>query len=196
MDGIDTARDLKGRILLIGFGRFGQMASQAPLSRGVELAVIDTNPDRIREAAQYGFKVFFGDGSRLDILHHSGAGEADAIMICIDDPKAALRIVELARHEFPQARLLVRSRDRGNARVLIHAGVDYEIRETVESAYRMGAEGLRALGFADIDVEEAIVDVRRRDQERLSAQVHGGEMSGREQLHIQPAPARQSAPSD
>ncbi len=190
MDGIDPALDLKGRILLIGFGRFGQMASQAPLSRGVELAVIDMNPDRIREADQYGFKVFFGDGSRLDTLRHSGAGEADAIMICVDDPKAALRIVELAQHEFPQAKLLVRSRDRGNARVLIQAGVDYQIRETVESAYRMGAESLRALGFADIDVEEAADDVRRRDQARLSAQVHGEEMSGRETLHIQPAPAK------
>lgn len=188
MDGIDPARDLKGRILLIGFGRFGQMASQAPLSRGIELAVIDMNPDRIREADQYGFKVFFGDGSRLDTLRHSGAGEADAIMICIDDPKAALRIVELAMHEFPQAKLLVRSRDRGNARVLVQAGVDYQIRETVESAYRMGAESLRVLGFADIDVEDAVEDIRRRDQARLSAQVHGGDMSGRETLHIQPAP--------
>ncbi|MBB3899251.1 monovalent cation:proton antiporter-2 (CPA2) family protein [Roseococcus suduntuyensis] len=187
MDGIDPARDLKGRILLIGFGRFGQMASQAPLSRGVELAVIDTNPDRIREADQYGFKVFFGDGSRLDTLHHSGAGEADAIMICVDDPKAALRIVELAQHEFPQAKLLVRSRDRGNARVLIQAGVDYQIRETVESAYRMGAESLRALGFAHLDVEEAVDDIRRRDQARLAAQAQGGEMSGRETLHVRPA---------
>lgn len=187
MDGIDPARDLKGRILLIGFGRFGQMASQAPLSRGIELAVIDTNPDRIREADQYGFKVFFGDGSRLDTLRHSGAGEADAIMICVDDPKAALRIVELAQHEFPQAKLLVRSRDRGNARVLIQAGVDYQIRETVESAYRMGAESLRALGFTHLDVEEAVDDIRRRDQARLAAQAQGGDMSGRETLHIRPA---------
>ncbi|WP_206929273.1 monovalent cation:proton antiporter-2 (CPA2) family protein [Roseococcus thiosulfatophilus] len=187
MDGIDPARDLKGRILLIGFGPFSQMASQAPLSRGIELAVIDTNPDRIREADQYGFKVFFGDGSRLDTLRHSGAGEADAIMICVDDPKAALRIVELAQHEFPQAKLLVRSRDRGNARVLIQAGVDYQIRETVESAYRMGAESLRALGFGHLDVEEAVDDIRRRDQARLAAQAQGGDMSGRETLHIRPA---------
>lgn len=188
MHGIDIARDLKGRMLLIGFGRFGQIASQAPLSRGVELAVIDMSPDRIREAAQYGFKVFYGDGSRLDILRTSGAGQVDAIMICIDNPKTALQIVELAQHEFPQAKLLVRSRDRGHARLLIHAGVDYEIRETVESAYRMGAEGLRALGYAAIDVEESVDHVRQRDRQRLSAQVLGGDMSGHEQLHIPPAP--------
>ncbi len=125
MDGVDVARDLKGRILLIGFGRFGQIASQALLSKGVDLAVIDKDPDRIRDAGRYGFKVYFGDGARLDVLRHSGAGVADAIMICIDDPKAAMQIVELARHEFPQAGLLVRSYDRGHAIELIRAGVDY-----------------------------------------------------------------------
>ncbi|WP_342240765.1 monovalent cation:proton antiporter-2 (CPA2) family protein [Inquilinus sp. OTU3971] len=188
MDGVDVARDLKGRILIIGFGRFGQIASQALLSRGVDLAVIDKDPDRIRDAGRYGFKVFFGDGARLDVLHHSGARQADAIMICIDDPKSAMQIVELAQHEFPQAKLLVRSYDRGHAAELIRAGVDYQIRETVESAYRMGAEGLRALGFAEVDIEEAAEDIRRRDHERLAEQVQGDAMSGIDRLHIRPVP--------
>ncbi|MGL4961365.1 MAG: monovalent cation:proton antiporter-2 (CPA2) family protein [Inquilinus sp.] len=188
MEGVDVARDLKGRILLIGFGRFGQIASQALLSKGVDLAVIDKDPDRIRDAGRYGFKVYFGDGARLDILHHSGAGVADAIMICIDDPKAAMQIVELALHEFPQARLLVRSYDRGHAIELIRAGVDYQIRETVEAAYLMGAAGLRALGFADVDIEEAAEDIRWRDHERLVEQVQGDAMSGIDRLHIRPVP--------
>ncbi|MDQ8730899.1 monovalent cation:proton antiporter-2 (CPA2) family protein [Bradyrhizobium sp. LHD-71] len=188
MDGVDVARDLKGRILLIGFGRFGQIASQVLLSRGVDLAVIDKNPERIRDAGRYGFKVYFGDGARLDILRHSGAGVADVILICIDDPKAALQIVEMAQHEFPQARLLVRSYDRGHAVDLIRAGVDYQIRETVESAYLMGAAGLRALGFAEVDIEEAAEDIRRRDTERLDEQVQGDAMSGRDRLLLQPVP--------
>ncbi|WP_265519707.1 monovalent cation:proton antiporter-2 (CPA2) family protein [Nitratireductor luteus] len=188
MDGVDVARNLKGRVLLIGFGRFGQIASQLVLSRGVDLSVIDRDPDRIRYAGRYGFKVFFGDGVRLGVLRHSGAGEADAIMVCIDDPKVAMHIVELAQHEFPQARLLVRSYDRGHAVELIRSGVDYQIRETVESAYRMGAEGLRALGFAEVDVEEATEDIRQRDTERLSEQVQGGVMSGRDRLFTQPIP--------
>ncbi|MDX6804766.1 monovalent cation:proton antiporter-2 (CPA2) family protein [Terrihabitans rhizophilus] len=186
MDGVDLAQDLRGRVLIIGFGRFGQIASQALLSKGVSLAVIDRDPDRIREADRYGFKVYFGDGTRLDVLRHSGAEEADAIMICVDDPKAALQIAELLQHECPQARLLVRSYDRDHAVDLIRAGVDYQIRETVESAYLMGAEGLRALGFADVDVEEAVEDVRRRDAERLAEQVQGDALSGRDRLHLQP----------
>ncbi len=188
MAGVDVARDLKGRILLIGFGRFGQIVSQLLLSRGVELSVIDLAPHRIREAEKYGFKVFFGDGARLDTLQHSGAGEADVIMICIDDPKAALHIVELAQHEFSQARLLVRSYDRFNAVELIRAGVAFQIRETVESAYLMGAEGLRALGFAEVDVQEAAADIRQRDTDRLAQQVNGDVMSGTERLVVRPAP--------
>lgn len=188
MDGIDHARDLTGRILMIGFGRFGQIASQALLAKRIDLTVIDNNPVRIRDAARYGFKVFFGDGVRLDTLHHSGAGEADVIMICVDDPQAALQVAELAQSEFSQARLLVRSYDRAHAVDLIRAGVDYQVRETVESAYLMGAQGLRVLGFAEADIAEAADDIRRRDNERLTEQVAGDAMSGRDRLHLQPIP--------
>jgi glutathione-regulated potassium-efflux system protein KefB len=188
MDGVDVASNLTGRILVIGFGRFGQIASQVLLSKGVDLSVIDHDPDRIRDAGRYGFKVFFGDGTRLDTLHHSGAGDVDAIMICIDNPKGAMQIVELVQQEFPQASLLVRSYDRGHAVELIRAGVEYQIRETVESAYLMGAEGLRALGYPDVDVEEATGDIRKRDNERLSEQVHGDAMSGLDRLHLQLTP--------
>ena len=194
MDGVDIAHGLKGRILFIGFGRFGQIASQALLARGIDLTVIDNNPDRIRDAGRYGFKVFFGDGSRLDTLHHSGASGADAIIICIDDRKAAMQIVELVRHSFPQAKLLVRSYDRGHAVELVRAGVDYQVRETVESAYQMGAEGLRALGFSEGDVEETVEDIRRRDEDRLAEQVQGDAMSGLDHMFIQPIPEPLTAP--
>lgn len=188
MAGIKEACDLKGRTLVIGFGRFGQIASQALLSRGVDISVIDTDPDRIRDAGRWGFMVHFGDGTRLETLRHSGAAEADAIMVCINDPQSALQIVDLVRHEFPQAKLLVRSYDRGHSIQLIRARVDFEIRETVESAYLMGAAALRALGESELDVQDAIDDIRQRDANRLSEQVQGDFMSGREQLHVQPVP--------
>jgi glutathione-regulated potassium-efflux system protein KefB len=195
IEGLDIAKNLKGRILVIGFGRFGQICSQVLLSRGINLSVIDKNPERIRDASRYGFKIFFGDGARLDTLRHSGAGEAAAIMICMNDPKAAMQVVKLAKHEFPQAKLLVRSYDRGNAVELIRAGVDYQIRETVESAYLMGAEGLRALGFAEVDIEEATDDIRLRDTERLSEQVQGDLLAGRDRLLLQPLPEPLTGPA-
>lgn len=188
MEGVEIAHNLKGNILVIGFGRFGQIASQLLLAKRVEISVIDNDPDRIRDAGRFGFNVHFGDGTRLDTLRHSGAGAASVIMICIDNPKAVMQIVELIKHEFPQAKILARSYDRGHAVDLIRAGVDYQIRETVESAYLMGAEGLRAAGFADIDIEEAMDDIRTRDAERLSEQVLGDTMSGRDRLHFHPVP--------
>lgn len=195
MENVNIAHNLNGKILVIGFGRFGQIASQLLLSKRVDISVIDIDPDRIRDAERFGFNVFFGDGTRLDTLHHSGAGAACAIMICIDDPKAVMQIVELAQHQFPQAKILVRSYDRVHAVDLIRAGVDYQIRETVESAYLMGAEGLRVAGFADLDVADAIEDIRQRDADRLSEQVQGDIMSGRDRLHLPPIPEPLSAVS-
>ncbi|MDO5606545.1 MAG: monovalent cation:proton antiporter-2 (CPA2) family protein [Paracoccus sp. (in: a-proteobacteria)] len=187
-EGVEAPRDLRGQVLVIGFGRFGQIALQMILARGADVTVIDTDPDRIREAEKWGFKIYFGDGSRLDVLHHSGAEDAEVIMVCIDDPKAASQIAELVRHEFPQAKLLVRAYDRGHAVELIRAGVNYQIRETVESAYLMGAQGLRGLGCSEAIVAETLEDIRRRDTVRLGQQVQGGLTAGNDQLHRSPVP--------
>ena len=78
---VDMAQSLLGRALIVGFGRFGQIASQTLLSKSVELSVIDNDPLRIRDAARFGFKVFFGDGARLDTLRHSGATDADILSL-------------------------------------------------------------------------------------------------------------------
>ena len=203
LDGMVEPRDLQGQVLMVGFGRFGQIASQILLSKGVEVSIIENDPDMIRAAERFGFKIFFGDGTRLDILRHSGAEDAEVIMVCVDDPKAANQIVELVKHEFPMARLLVRSRDRRHSIELIRAGVDVEIRETVESALLMGAEGLRALSCSEESIDEAVEDIRKRDTERLMMQVQGDFMAGRDMLHIHPVvpepldpPARTSARED
>jgi glutathione-regulated potassium-efflux system protein KefB len=188
LDGVEAARDLRGRVLLIGFGRFGQIAAQLLLSRGVDVAMIENDPDRIREAGKFGFRIFYGDGTRLDTLHHSGAAEAEVILVSVDDRKAANRIVELVKAEFPLAKLLVRSFDRVHSIELIRAGVDVEVRETFESALRLGAEGLRALGCSEERTAEALETIRRLDAERLTAQVQGDVMSGRERLTTRPVP--------
>ena len=110
---------LTGRVLIIGFGRFGQVVSQPLLARDVDISIIDVDVDMIQAAGDFGFKVYYGDGTRLDVLRTSGAGKADAILVCIDQPELADRIVALAKHQFPQAQLYVRSFDRGHALRLI-----------------------------------------------------------------------------
>ena len=188
MDGVEAAEGLKGRVLMIGFGRFGQIASQMLLAQGIEVSLIDNDPDRIREAERFGFKVYFGDGSRLDILRQSGAGTTDMVMVCVDQPSVTERIVELVTAHFPSSRLLVRSYDRGHSIKLRKAGVDYEIRETFESALVFGGAGLRALGMTALDVDDVTDDVRRRDSERLDVQVQEGMLAGGDKLHVAPRP--------
>lgn len=182
LDGVEPVCNLKGRVLLIGFGRFGQIASQLLLAHQTEVAIIESDPNRIREAQKFGFRIFYGDGSRLDILHHSGADEAEIIMICIDDPKVTNHIVDLIKQHFPVAKLLVRSFDRTHSIELRKAGVDFELRETFESALLFGMEGLRQLGLDDESAVDTLYDIRSRDAKRLTEQVQGDIFSGREQL--------------
>ncbi len=177
-DGIEIAEGLSGSVLIIGFGRFGQVASQPLLARGVDVSIIESDTDMIRSAAEFGFKVYYGNGDRLEVLRASGAGSADAIMVCVDDREKTSRIVELAKAEFPLAKLYVRAYDRGHSMSLINAGVDYQVREIYESAVAMGAAMLEGLGVEPDEVAEIITDVRRRDEERLTLQVAGGIYAG------------------
>jgi len=179
MDGIDAAADLKGRVLVIGFGRFAQVVCQALLPRRIDVSIIDNDVDMIRAAGNFGFKVHYGDGTRLDVLRASGAAQVEAILVCVDKPAAADHIVAVARAEFPHAKLFVRSFDRGHTLRLIAARVDYQIRETFESALTFGHSVLTELGLSSEEADESIEDVRRRDKERLELQIVGGLTAGR-----------------
>jgi glutathione-regulated potassium-efflux system protein KefB len=182
-NGVERPEGLHGAALVIGFGRVGQIASQLLLARGVEVSLIEKDPDRIRDAARFGFKVYYGDGTRLDILHASGAHHAAVIVVAVDDGKTALHIVDLLREEFPQARLVVRARDRRISIELIRRGVTAEVRETLKGAVDLGAEALRALGVDAAEVDEIAADILRRDAERLALQVAGDTASGVNLMH-------------
>ena len=179
LDGIDRADGLRGQVLCIGFGRFAQVASQALLARRVKMSLIETDVDMIRAAGNFGFKVHYGDGTRLDVLHASGAARAEAILVCVDKPEAADRIVELCKSEFPLAKLYVRSYDRGHSLRLIKAGVEFQIRETFESALAFSGEVLTGLGFEEGEAREAVAEVRERDEQRVELELVGGLPAGR-----------------
>lgn len=166
-------------VLIIGFGRVGQIASQGILARGASLTVIDNDTDVIREAQTYGFKVFYGDGSLLSVLHAAGAKDACAIMVCINDRAAATRVVEIAREAYPMAKILIRAYDREHAVALNKAGADFVVRETFESAMRLGREAVLATGASDDEAEETMALVRHHDSERLALETIGGKFAGR-----------------
>ena len=188
LDGIEVPEGLTGTALVIGFGRFGQVASQILLARQVDVSIIDSDTEMIRVAGRFGFKIYYGDGTRLDVLRAAGAGSAKIIAICIDDRAAADRIVELVNSEFPVAELYVRSYDRGHSLSLLGAGVAYEIRETFESAMAFGEATLRGMGFSPEEAAATAADVRERDRVRLQIQQAEGIYAGREYFRPTPTP--------
>lgn len=182
MEGVETAHGLSGRVLLIGFGRMGQIISQPLLARGHSLSIIDSDPDMIREAEKFGFKVWYGDGTRLDILHAAGAHHADLIIVAPNDPEAVTRMAEIIKHECPTVPILARAFSRQHLIQLLAAGVDYPVRETFESAMDLGREALVRLGDSPDEAHETLRMVRETDQERLVLESVGGAYAGRDLL--------------
>ena len=180
MDGVDAADGLSGSVLIIGFGRFGQIVSQPLLARGIDISIIDNQTQIIKDAGDFGFKVYYGDGTQLHTLHAAGAGRAQAILVCINDWAAASKIVELVKHEFPLVKIMVRAFDREHAMELVRAGVDYQVREVLHSAVTFGQQALLELGVPEEEAEEIMDDVRKKDAERFEMQVVGGIYAGRQ----------------
>lgn len=171
LENIRVAEGLSGKVLMIGFGRFGQVSSQMLLARGIDVSIIDNDIDMIQNAERFGFKIYYGDGSRLDILHASGADTAEAIVVCVDHKETTNKIVELVQNEFPMAKLLVRSYDREHALHLVKQNVDYMIRETFESAMLFGGAILEELGVDQRNIEEISQEIRALDKERFGTEI-------------------------
>jgi glutathione-regulated potassium-efflux system protein KefB len=182
LDGVVMPEDLSERVLLIGFGRFGQIASQSLLGQGHSISIIDNDVEMIEAAATFGFKVYYGDGTRLDILRAAGAPNADLVLVCTDKKDDTTRIVELMRSEYPLVKVISRSFDRQHAIELRKLGVEYELRETFESALSFGAQAIRELGASEEEIIEVLAGVRTRDKLRFEAQLLGGIDAGRDLL--------------
>jgi glutathione-regulated potassium-efflux system protein KefB len=191
LDNVTVAEGLSGSILMIGFGRFGQVTSQLLLARGVDVTIIDNDIDMIQNAEKFGFKIYYGDGCRLDILHASGAATAQAIVVCVDSKETTNRIVELVTHEFPLAKLLVRSYDREHSLYLVKQKVDYMIRETFESAIKFGGVILQELGVEQDEVQRITDEIRDRDEERFETEIAADDVYagvGLQYTHTHPRP--------
>ena len=182
MEGVEAPDGLSGDILIIGFGRFGQIASQALLARGHKISIIDTDTDMIRAAGQFGFKVYYGDGTRLDILRAAGINKVDVVVIAVDKKEEAVKIAELLHAEYPLIKVMARAFDRGHAIALQKAGVEFQIRELFESALALSSQTLRLLGSTEEEIADLIDGVRQRDRQRFAAQLVGGLQAGRDLL--------------
>jgi len=173
-------------VLMIGFSRFGQIAAQILLAGGREVTVIDHSTDRVRQAANFGFRIYFGDGTRKDVLRAAGIERAKIVAICTQGKATTDHIVDLVQSEYPNATVFARSYDRVHTLSLRARGVQHDVRETFESALVFGKETLEELGVEPDDALAISDDIRRRDVARLELQAAEGISAGRHMLHSKP----------
>lgn len=180
-----------GSVLVIGFGRFGQIVSQSLLAEGISTTVIDHSAERIRSAAKFGFRVYYGEGRRIDVLRAAGIERARIVAICSDTSERTSEIVDLIRAHYPDIKIYARAYDRVHALELMTKETDFQVREMFESALLMGRALLDGMDVPPERVDYVIEDVRRRDIGRLQLQQVKGVFAGRDMPYgnkVEPEP--------
>ena len=173
-------------VLMIGFSRFGQIAAQVLLASGRDVTIIDYSADRIRQAARFGFRIYFGDGTRKDVLRAAGIERAKIVAVCTHKQEITDKIVDLVKADYPQARIFARAYDRVHLLSLRERGIDYGERETFEAGLLFGRRTLEELGVDELTAQDVVEATRERDEARLALQAAEGISAGRDMLHTRP----------
>ena len=182
-EGLDGPRGGEGHVIIAGFGRMGQIISQVISAADIAVTAIDKSPSHIRNAERFGFKVYYGDASRLDTLLTAGAAEARAIIFCMDDTSAVNHAVESLRARLPNAFILAVAHDRMHEIELRPLNPDVIVRETMESSLLIARKALEELDFSNALIEDFIEQFRKRDRERLLAQMDFGPEAAKDLMH-------------
>lgn len=173
---VDPAAAPPSNVIVVGQGRFGPTVTQIMQAGGHQVTMIDIKPQQIERSQIFGRQVFYGDGTRIDLLERAGAAEACAIFFCIDDRELDAETLEPLRQHFPKARIFVRAYDRRQALALMPDGGLRVTREVFESSISMAQQALLELGASDSAVIQAVDEFRRRDGTRLAGQFASGNM--------------------
>ncbi|MDQ2892312.1 MAG: cation:proton antiporter [Pseudomonadota bacterium] len=162
--------------LIVGYGRFGQTVGQMLLASDIPVTLIDTDIEMIDIAGEFGAKVYYGDGTRLDLLRQAGAAEAELIMFCIDGDQITADILESVKEAFPHAAIYVRAYDRRALVKLKNGPANFIVRELLESAVKMARLAMEQLGLDGTAIDRAEDMYRSKDKERLRIQVEAGDI--------------------
>jgi glutathione-regulated potassium-efflux system ancillary protein KefC len=182
-------------VIIAGFGRYGQIVGRLLNAEGVASTVLDHDADMVEAARSFGYKVHYGDATRLDLLRTAGAESAHVLVVAVDDKEQSLRIVDLAREHFPHLELVVRARDVPHWNALRDRGVMRVERELFESSLRSGRTVLEVLGHSPHEARQQSMRFRRhnlalfekmypyhRDRARMIAVVKEGRQQLEEQM--------------
>lgn len=170
--------------LVIGYGRFGQTAAQMLILSDIKVTLIDTDAEMIDVAGDFGSKVYFGDGTRVDLLRQAGAADADVLLFCLDGQQLNAGVLQAVREAFPRPRIFIRAYDRRTLIDLRDAPYEFAVREVRESAVALGRAALEALGNSLQDIDEAEAEYRKLDRKRLDIQREAGDYRAARELVI------------
>jgi monovalent cation:proton antiporter-2 (CPA2) family protein len=181
LDGPDKSPDTA--VIVVGNGRFGQTVAQMLMAKGIGVTVIDSAPTQIELSEEFGFKVYYGDGLRIDLLRTAGAETARAILLCNDNRDGGMNRAAVKRilEAFPQASVMARVYDRRHLIELDGLDLAFAQREMFESAVAMGKAALGKLGVEGGEVQRVERAYRMRDCERLERQSEAGDLHAGEE---------------
>lgn len=168
----DEIDDNENPVIIAGFGRFGQIVGRLLIANGCRATLLEHSPTQIDLLRRFGWKIFYGDASRLDLLTAAGARRARLLVIAIDDREKAVEMVKLAHKHFPHLKILARAHDRRHAYELIRQGANVIQRETFGSALEMGVEALKLLGVRSYKAHRAARIFKHHDEEVLHEMAH------------------------
>lgn len=175
----DEIDEEQPRVIIAGFGRFGQIAGRLLLTSGVKMVVLDHDPDHIETLRKFGTKVFYGDATRVDLLESAGAAKAEVLINAIDDPDANMQLSALAQAHFPHLQVIARARDLDHFIRLRQAGVAQPERETFESSLKVGRRALEILGVGSYEARERADHFRRFNMQMVEEMVAAADMPAR-----------------
>ena len=160
--------DERNPVIVAGFGRFGQIVTRVLRAKGIGATIIEHDPGQIETVRRFGWKAYYGDATRLDLLEAAGAREAKLLIVAIDDQDAAIKAVRRARERFPSLQIIARAHGRTDAYEYVALGVP-SVRETFGSALDAASGALQLLGRSFEEARQAVLQFRSHDEERLAA---------------------------
>ena len=172
-------------VIIAGFGRFGQIVGRLLFASGVRATVLDYDPDTIELLKRFKFRIYYGDATRIDLLHAAGAAHAKLLVVAIDDQESSVRLVENVRENFPKLTIVARARNVGHWQKLRSLGVEIVERETFEAALALGRHALEALGVRPYEAKEQADAFRRHNVRAMEAALpHWQDVEARTKLAI------------
>lgn len=155
------------QVIIVGFGRFGQVIGRLLMANKMRITVLERDVSAVSMMRRYGYKVYYGDATELELLRAAGAEKAEAIVVTCNEPEDTLAVVHLCQQHFPHLKILARARGRVEAHELLMAGVNQFSRETFSSALELGRKALMELGMHPHQAHRAQQHFRRLDMRML-----------------------------